>query len=336
MAISTACTSAAPSSPTISAAPRDAGRGRGGSQATNNLGGTIEFSSLDPLDHFAFDAAASYGSFNMWRAFGRLNLAAANGGARGYIAVDHHDTEKWKAMATSARRWSTPRRGAGGQGRSVGLRLYSDRAEVDYQDLSLEMLGRLGYNWDNISNNYALAVKVADVAANNGYSGAVATNPSAGTAWPAPFKNADDAYYSGGGLRKDTLAWLGVKSALGGKFTGEVKAYYHHNDGRGLWWTPYVNSPNGIPLRCAPPNTDRPRRPVRQCFGRNRQPKLTIGGWWEQMASTRPAAIMPWPAAPIRPGPARLAGNPFATQWEFNFKTETLQYYVQDTAKLAR
>jgi hypothetical protein len=52
----------------------------------------------------------------------------------------------------------------GGRAEVSAYGSYSDRAEVDYQDLSLEMLGRLGYNWDNISNNYALAVKVADVA----------------------------------------------------------------------------------------------------------------------------------------------------------------------------
>jgi iron complex outermembrane receptor protein len=197
-----------------------------------------------------------------------------------------------------------------GKAELSGYVSYSDRREVDYQDLSLDMLNRLGYKWDNISSNYALAVKVADVAANNGYSGATATNPSAGTAWPAPFANADDAYYSGGGLRKDTLAWVGAKSALGGTFTGEVKAYYHHNDGRGLWWTPYVNSPNGIPLSLRTTEYKIDRGGLFGCLGRSGRAQADVGGWWNTTASTRPAAIMRWPAAPIRSGPARLADQP--------------------------
>ena len=48
--------------------------------------------------------------------------------------------------------------------RLVGTISYSDRRENDYQDLSLGMIQRLGYDWDNISNNYALAVRIADIA----------------------------------------------------------------------------------------------------------------------------------------------------------------------------
>ena len=49
---------------------------------------------------------------------------------------------------------------------------YSDRAEQDYQDLSLGQMNRLGYDWDNFGpSHYALAVQVADIAANRGDNG---------------------------------------------------------------------------------------------------------------------------------------------------------------------
>lgn len=312
------------------------GAGALGTQATNNLGGTIEFASLDPLDHFAVDAAASYGSFNMWRTYGRINAASANGDLRGYIAVDHHETSKWKGYGQQRQTLVNAKIvGKVGATELSAYGSYSDRAEVDYQDLSLEMLGRLGYRWDNLSGNYAQAVKLADIGANNGYTGAVATNPSAGTAWPAPITNGDDAYYSGGGLRKDFLGWIGAKAPLGEKFSGEIKAYYHDNKGRGLWWTPYVNSPNGIPLSLRTTEYAIKRGGIfGHIDGEVGAHKLTLGGWWEHNAfnqARRYYAV----ASRTDPGQGLLdwPTNPFATQWELNFATETLQYHVADTVK---
>jgi len=313
------------------------GAGALGTQATNNLGGTIEFASLDPLDHFALDAAASYGSFNMWRTYGRINAASANGDLRGFIAVDHHETSKWKGYGQQRQTLVNAKLvGKVGATELSAYGSYSDRAEVDYQDLSLEMLGRLGYKWDNLSGNYAQAVKLADIGANNGYTGAVATNPSAGTAWPAPITNGDDAYYSGGGLRKDFLGWVGAKAPLGEKFTGEIKAYYHDNKGRGLWWTPYVNSPNGIPLSLRTTEYAIKRGGIfGHIDGEVGAHKLTLGGWWEHNAfnqARRYYAVL----SRTDPGQGLLdwPTNPFATQWELNFATETLQYHVADTVKL--
>jgi iron complex outermembrane receptor protein len=312
------------------------GAGAVGTQATNNLGGTVEFASLDPVDHFAVDLGGTYGSFNAKRGFIRVNAGSANG-LRTYVSYAYNGTDKWKGYGQQRQHMVNAKAVLPvGKTDLSAYASYSDRREVDYQDMSLEMLGRLGYNWDNLSNNYALAVKVADVAANNGYSGATATNPSAGTAWPSPMTSADDAYYSGGGLRKDTLLWLGSKSAIGSNFTLESKAYYHNNKGRGLWWTPYVNSPNGVPLSLRTTEYGINRNGFfANLSGDLGNHHVVFGGWWEHngfnqarryyaVASRSDAGqgLLDWPV------------NPFYTQWEFKFATETLQYHVQDTIKL--
>ncbi len=312
------------------------GAGALGTQATNNLGGTIEFATLDPVDHFALDAAGTYGSNNTIHGFVRANAGMA-GGARGYVSYAYQNSDKWKGYGQQ-RQHVVSAKGLVpvGAAELAGYISYSDRREVDYQDLSLEMLNRLGYNWDNVSNNYALAVKLADIGANNGYTGAVATNPSAGTAWPAPITNGDDAYYSGGGLRKDTLGWVGLKTPLGGMFKLDVKTYYHDNKGRGLWWTPYVNSPNGIPLSLRTTEYAIKRGGLFGTLsGEIGAHKLVLGAWWEHNAfnqARRYYAV----ASRTDPGQGLLdwPTNPFATQWEFNFATETMQYHVADTVKL--
>lgn len=312
------------------------GAGAVGTQATNNLGGTVEFASLDPVDHFALDAGGTYGSDDATRAFVRANVGSP-GGFKAYASYTYQDTNKWKGYGQQRQHMVNAKAVMPvGRAEVSGYFSYSDRREVDYQDMSLGMIGRLGYNWDNLSNNYAKAVQIADVAANNGYSGAVATNPSAGTAWPQPVANADDAYYSGGGLRKDTLGWIGVKSPLGDSgFKGELKGYYHDNQGRGLWWTPYVNSPNGIPLslRTTEYRIDRGGL-FGDISGEIANHKLTVGGWWEHNAFHQARRYYSV-ASRTDPGQGLLdwPTNPFATQWEFAFQTETLQYYVSDTAK---
>jgi len=309
------------------------GAGALGTQATNNLGGTIEFTSLDPLDHFAIDAAATYGSYNAVRGFVRANAGSA-GGARGFISYAYQNTDKWKGYGQQRQHLVSGKVVVPvGAAELSGYASYSDRREVDYQDMSLEMLGRLGYKWDNLSNNYAQAVKLADIGANNGYTGAVATNPSAGTVWPTPITNGDDAYYSGGGLRKDALGWLGLKAPLGETFKLELKTYYHDNKGRGLWWTPYVNSPNGIPLSLRTTEYAIKRGGLfGTVSGEVGAHKLSLGAWVEHNAFNQ-ARRYYGVASRTEPGQGLLDWpvNPFATQWEFNFKTDTVQYHVQDT-----
>ena len=55
------------------------GAGAIGTQSTNNLGGTIEYFSMEPLDRFGGQANGTYGSDETMRAFVRLNIGSADG-----------------------------------------------------------------------------------------------------------------------------------------------------------------------------------------------------------------------------------------------------------------
>lgn len=71
------------------------GSGSIGTQATNNLGGTLEFFSADPADGLGVDANLTYGSENTMRGFARLNFGEA-GGARGFVSGVYNIADKWK------------------------------------------------------------------------------------------------------------------------------------------------------------------------------------------------------------------------------------------------
>jgi iron complex outermembrane recepter protein len=320
------------------------GAGSIGTNSTNNLGGTLEFLSADPFDAFGLDAAATYGSENTIRGFGRINIGSPDG-ARAFVSGIYHDAEKWKGGGNQ-RNWMINAKAIIPVG-TAEIDAYfsrSDRAEQDYQDLSLEMISRLGYDWDNFFPDYATAVRVADIAANRsaqvpplpGGTGATPLNPAAGTVFPGLITSADDAYYDASGLRKDTLAAVGLTLPITDAASFKVKAYYHENDGQGTWGTPYVVSPNGVPLSVRTTEYDLRRTGVfANLAAELGQHEVSVGAWFENNDFNQARRFYAY-ASRTNPGYShrKFAKNPFFTQWEIDFNTKTFQYHVQDKIAL--
>ena len=121
------------------------GAGSIGTQATNNLGGTLEFLSLDPKGKFGVEANLTYGSEDTKRAFVRLNAGTPDG-PRGYISYGYIDADKWKGFGVQRQSIINAKAIVPvGDAAFDAYFSYSDRVEQDYQDLSLEMINRLGY-----------------------------------------------------------------------------------------------------------------------------------------------------------------------------------------------
>lgn len=334
------------SSENISSTRVAQGAGAIDTQATNNLGGTVEYFSMDPLDHFAVDSSLTYGSNETMRAFARINVGSA-GGFRGYVSYGFGTTDKYKGEGRQKQHIVNVKGVLPvGDGQIDGYFSYSDRREQDYQDMSLDMLARLGYDFDNVSDNYALAVQLADIANNidankdgkSDITGFAPTNPAAGTRFPGKITSLDDAYYDAAGLRKDTLASLGYKTPIGEDANVAVKGYYHRNTGMGLWGTPYTLSPTGAPISVRTTEYDIQRYGVFASadfkLGFN---ALKIGGWYEHNDFNQARRFYAL-ASRTNPGFSfqNYPKNPFATQWDFDFTTETVQYFVQDTIELDR
>ncbi|WP_213980145.1 TonB-dependent receptor [Sphingomonas sp. dw_22] len=327
------------------------GSGSIGTQATNNLGGTLEFFSRDPGREFGVDANATYGSDNMWRIFARLDTGELGaGGPSATVSYVHSDTDKWKgwgsqrANQVNAKAVAPLTSGL----RAVGTFDFSDRRENDYQDMSLGMINRLGYRWDNISNDYATAIKVADVANNidnvnndtkapgadglSDITGLPPSNPAAGKVYPAPFQTVDDAYFNAAGLRQDYLASAGLETTGDSPIHGQLKGYYHSNYGQGLWFSPYVPSPNGTPISIRTTEYLIHRKgafgDVGTKLGFN---DVTVGAWYERNDFRQARRFY---ALDSRTNPGRdsleFQEGAFATQWDWKYKTDTFQYYVQD------
>ncbi|WP_372730633.1 TonB-dependent receptor domain-containing protein [Novosphingobium sp.] len=314
------------------------GSGSIAAQSTNNLGGTLEFFSLDPKDALGVTASGSYGSANTFRGFARIGIGTEDG-LRAYTSVQYQNGDKWKGDGQQRTLMVNAKAVAplGGGAELDGYISYSNRAEQDYQDLSLAQLNRLGYDWDNFGpSNYALAVRVADIAANRGDSGTTPLNPAAGTTYPAPIATADDAYYDASGLRKDTIGSIGLTVPFADTAVLKIKGYYHENDGQGTWGSPYVNSPSGVPMALRTTEYDIKRKGVfgsiSNTYGMH---NLTVGGWFEKNNFIQSRKFYGYESR-TNPGRDHLKfqANPFATQWSIAFETDTIQYYVTDDIDL--
>ncbi|MEY2882363.1 MAG: hypothetical protein RL490_87, partial [Pseudomonadota bacterium] len=145
------------------------GAGALGTASTSNLGGTIEFTSRDPGKDFGLAGNFTYGSQDTIRGYIGLDTGDL-GGFRSSISYAYLDAKKWKGVGTQRSHQVNAKAvyDFAGGGKLTGFVNFTDRKENDYQDLSLEMINRLGYDWDNIAGDWPLALRIAQIGANRG------------------------------------------------------------------------------------------------------------------------------------------------------------------------
>jgi iron complex outermembrane receptor protein len=285
--------------------------------SSSNLGGTVKFFSLAPSEEFGARVQQMFGSDSARRTFAQLDSGSFGSGTRGYIAVVDSTIEKWKGGGNQDQRVYTLKivQPMG----SASLTAYynkSDRAEIDYQDLSYDIVRRRGWDWDNWYPNWGAAVAAADICAASGGNDAVAC---------------DDAYWNAAGLRKDDLAYLAFAVPFGDTFKWDATIYRHKDEGQGLWGTPYVPSPGGAPLSIRATEYDLDRKGIVTALTWTMDGfDLNGGVWYETNDFTQARRFYDEPS---RLSPTRdfmkMQRNPFRTDWEYDFDTTTLIFHLQ-------
>ncbi len=329
------------------------GAGALGTASTSNLGGTIEFFSDRPRDTANVTGGGTYGSDNTYRAFARIDSGDLGGGLKGYLSYGYLTTDKWKGDGVQRQHQANGKivKDLGTLGSLSAFLNFSDRREQDYQDLSLDIIRRRGLRNDNIADNYPLALQIAKVAQNQAAAAAGAAQPWAGvgTAFPAGFGTVDDAYYDAGGLRRDYLGGVTFDAHLTPGLSLTTTGYYHDNTGQGSWITPYSPTPAGAANADGSPITARSPLGFRTTeyaikrggalsnlayeTGAN---TLELGGWYETNIFTQSRRFygMTDSATPNR-DVLDFQKNPYLTQWDGKYTTDTIQYHVGDTLRLA-
>jgi len=289
------------------------GAGDVGTASTSNLGGTVQFYSSAPTEEFGLTGGQTFGSNSTSRTFARMDTGLLSTGTKAYLSVTRQRADKWKGSGSQNQDQFNSKlvQQLGTNNKLSAFFNYSDRKEIDYQDMSLEMINRLGYNWDNYAPDWQRAVN----AANKIYTGGV--------------NSLDDAYYQGSGLRKDSLIGATLDSYLSDAMTLKTTAYHHSNQGQGHWYTPYQASTNGLPISI---------RTTEYSISRN---GLLSDLTWELGQHTVNAGF--WVESSLHTdsrnyydatGPQDTnyyLSNPTSTVFKQNFTTNTTQFYAQDT-----
>lgn len=310
------------SSENVARADLSQGTGALDTPSSSNLGGTLQFFSTNPGKTFGLRAAQTLGSDNNRRSFVRLDSGASDLGAI-YASYTHQQADKWKGEGQQRQdQFNLKYVKDFGESRLSAFVNTSNRREVDYQDMSMEMIGRLGYDWDNTYPDFNAALKAANTLCGN-----------KGTTYVA---QCDDAYYAGSGLRKDTLAGVTLDAKLADKLSFKTTVYHHKNDGRGLWFTPYTASPDGTPIALRTTEYAIKRNGLTATLDYEIGAHQLRASFWHENNDFDQARRFYAVSANAIPDVYSFPSNPFFTQWQYTFTTKTDQLSLSDTITLAK
>jgi iron complex outermembrane receptor protein len=325
------------------------GAGSLNTASSSNLGGTLKFVSRDPSTEMGAFLAGTIGSDNMYRAFVRLESGELATGGRGYISYANQDADKWKGVGKQKQqqidfKFVQPI----GEATVSAFYNWSQRRENDYQDMSLEMIKRLGYGFDNISGNYALANQIADKALMSYLTTGVSGDPSYCVSDPgngtniytAPIKCNDDAYFDAAGLRDDNLWSISGNMPIGEMVVATAQVYGHTNKGQGTWYAPLNPSPNfGVPgattnnssisYRTTEYSIDRTGLVVGADVTLGAH-LVRLGGWYEDNDFEQARRYYGLDRAANNRDSLEFQSNPFKTRWNYAFNTKTTQFSIED------
>ena len=310
--------------------------------STSNLGGTIQFYSADPNDKRSYSANQSFGSFNAYRTVARFESGLLPSHTKFYLTGAYNLANKWRGHGDIGQNyWQLNGKLVHYVGNSGVLSVFADlgdRREVDYQDVNKVWVQKLGYNWDNWGN-WAQSVQAAWAC------DGVGNYPAPVNTLAANEDPCDAGYYGGAGLRKDVFGGISYKQAINAHLTWKITGYGHRNDGRGLWFTPYLptyqNIYNPSPATIVSPISLRTSEyaisrggmltSLAYETGKN---KLEGGFWFEgerwNLARRFYATSATSPLHSLYDFPT----NPFYTQWEYVFDSTVYHFHLQDQFKL--
>jgi iron complex outermembrane receptor protein len=310
------------SSENVARAALSQGTGALETASTSNLGGTLQFYSTDPSAKFGLDARQTVGTDKNRRTFLRLDSGATEFGEF-FISYTNQNADKWKGAGEQRQdQWNFKYSKQLGEHRLSAFVNTSNRKEVDYQDMSLEMIKRLGYHWDNYYPDFSAAVKAA--------------NTLCGQNGSTYVSQCDDAYYAGAGLRKDTLGGITLDAKLADKLRWKNTVYHHDNDGRGLWVTPYVASPDGTPISMRTTEYAIKRNGLVSALDYELSGHQIKAAYWHEKNDFDQARRFYAVSATALPDLYAFPSSPFYTQWQYAFSTKTDQFSLADTVALSK
>ncbi len=208
------------------------GIGSLGVASTSNLGGTIQYFSMDPSTEFGGRASVTVGDNNQRRGYLRVDTGDINDFSA-YVSGVHQDQDMWAApyQNQTTRQFNAKAVLNVGDHRFGAFVATSRASQANYAYLSKDMLDRgLGWDWNIYAPDWDRAVAAAYCAPG--------TRDPAKCQFSGGVNSIDDAYYQSRALRDDNLYSVDADLRLGEQGRLKLVAYHHDNRGQGHWWAP--------------------------------------------------------------------------------------------------
>ena len=314
------------------------GAGGLGIASTSNLGGNLEFISRPVAGTLGGEIAATYGMYDTVHVFARLDSGELGSGTSFAVSGVYHDADKWKGFgAQTDRKVNAKIVQRIGDARLTGWVNYSLHKERNYVDISPATLARIGYDFDFLRPDFATAVLLSQVSANQT---ARAANrplpfPTAGVSFPAPYTNVNDTYYDSGGFRRDWLGALTLDLPLADWLDFAATYYHHYDRGSGGIYTPAVFSPSGFPLsvRTTEYGINRDGG-IARATARLGGHTIQLGYWHEDNDASTDRSYYAVGQA-VRPDVTDLLKNPFRSDFLTDLTTVTNHVFISDSWRLS-
>ncbi|ACI52136.1 TonB-dependent receptor [Gluconacetobacter diazotrophicus PA1 5] len=304
----------------------DVSQGAGGIDvaSSSNLGGAIQFHSIDPSHTRGGTVEQTFGSNATFRTFVRLNSGDLNPtGTRFFVSYARTDMNLWKGQGYD---YSDQVNAKLVQplARDSSLKVFFDWSstqQFDYQDMTPNYLRTIGPGLANYYPDYTAAYRAAQ-----------GIYPAQYTKSNDPF---DAAYYAGTANRVDYLGGVTLDENFNSHLNWKTTVYGHGDSGYSTWSTPYMHSPNRAPLSQRVQNPGITRAgflsAVTYTVARN---TINAGVWYEydQFTENRAFAEAPLLGTGTLGNPTGgYPGNVFAAPWQEVFNTNTFAFHLQDT-----
>jgi len=291
--------------------------------SASNLGGVMQFHSLDPSDRRGGQISQSFGSFASYRTFVRLDSGQLNpSGTKFFVSYGRTTENKWKGSGTLFQQQvNTKLVQPIGQKADVSVFFnWDDEEDPTYADLSKENLQKLGPRVDYYYPDYAAAYRAAQGIYPSGYG--QLSDPL------------DAAYYDGPSKAQNYLGGVKGRVTLARNLEWTTTVYAHAKNFAGYYTSPYYSSPSGAPL------AEEEFAAYSRRYGMMSDLTYTIahhrlnaGVWYENMHAHEPENLYNEPVlGQGRPlDPLGSLGTPFATPWAYVYNNNTFQAHIQDT-----
>lgn len=296
------------------------GTGALGVASNSNLGGALQFYSLDPSDTRKITVDQSVGEYANYRTFARFDSGLLNDTTKVSLSATRQYGDKWKGEGQQRQQqFNSKLVSRFGDAKVSAFFNWSDRREVDYMDLSKDSVSRLGYKWDYYAPNWQQAINAANGTFTRGET------------------SSDDAYYNGSGLREDQLLGATLDYFVNDATTIKTTVYHHAQTGTGTWWLPNpptVGTTPALPVALRTLEFDINRSGILSSVNwESGIHSVNTGIWYEQNKFNNAMRFYSQDGGPS--SPYERPSNPYLTRWDYDFVTTSTQFHAQDTIKLS-